>query len=448
ACFSALALVALAGTQLASAAPVVDADAVGIQYVPRQVDWNAVDWSKVNWNAINWQSVFSSAQQPAAQNTAVQQAAPASTPAAVEITPAAAAPSPVAAAVSSVVAPVEAAVTSVAATVVKPVAAVVTPAEAAVNSAIAAVSSAIAAATTPDEDTYTSAAVETLPAANTPSTPSSGSLWGLTYSPYNTDGSCPDVGSVTSQLQKISALTGNIRLYSTDCSQMRNALQAISSSNINMGIHAGIWITDGASRMQSDLDEFVAAAKQYDSSLIKGVSVGNEDISKGMSEATLIGYINQVRSRLQSEGLGHIPVYTTEQDAHFTSAIAAACDLVQVNIYSIFDSIFTSVDASVQSVIQRADNIKKNVAGGKPVRFGETGWASGGSTGASPLSLANEIAYVQKFKCAAATAGYDYFYFEAKDALWKQGQAQSEQSFGLFSSNFVQKFDFGLLNLC
>ncbi|KAJ2449765.1 hypothetical protein EV183_004711 [Coemansia sp. RSA 2336] len=273
-------------------------------------------------------------------------------------------------------------------------------------------------------------------------------LWGLTYSPYNIDGSCPDLAAVSSQLQKIAQVTGNIRLYSTDCSQLRLAVQAVKNNHLGLTIHPGIWISDGASRMQSDLDEFVSVVKQYGSDTIDGLSVGNEDISKGMSESTLIGYINQVRSRLQAEGLGHIPIYATEQDAHFTSSLANACDLVQVNLHTIFDAAFTSIDASAKSVIKRADAVKINVSNGKLVRIGETGWSSSGNTGPSPLSLANEIAYAQKFKCAAASAGYEYFYFEAKNAQWKKGAVASEQNFGIFSADFVPKFDFNLLSSC
>ncbi|KAJ2542604.1 hypothetical protein GGF49_002750 [Coemansia sp. RSA 1853] len=469
ACLSSIALAALASTQVVSAAPVAGSakligrdDAAGIQYVPGSVDWDKVDWSQVNWSAVswdavNWQSVFSSEQPPIytseAPVSSTQSQPPSAAPAPTSAVPAppSVVPAPVPPSVvpqPSKTAPVPAP-TSV---VPPPPTAAPTPAPSPKPQPSTSPSPSPSPKPSP-EPVYTSEStpepVTSSPAAPEPEKPaSSGSLWGLTYSPYNTDGSCPDVGTVTSQLQKVAGVTGNIRLYSTDCSQLRNALQAISSSNLNLGIHAGLWISDGESRMQSDLDEFIAATKQYDSSLVKGVSVGNEDLSKGMSESTLIGYINQVRARLQSEGLGHIPVYATEQDAHFTKAIAAVCDVVQVNIYSIFDSIFTSVDSSVKSVIQRADNIRNNVAGGKPVRFGETGWSSAGSTGPSPLSLTSEIAYVQKFKCAAAAAGYDYFYFEAKDALWKQGQALSEQSFGIFGHDFVQKFDFGLLNLC
>ncbi|KAJ2891389.1 hypothetical protein IWW38_003638 [Coemansia aciculifera] len=257
-----------------------------------------------------------------------------------------------------------------------------------------------------------------------------------------------NVNTVAGQLQKVATVASHIRLYSSDCSQLSNALQAIQSNNIALDVYAGIWLTAGPTRMQADLDQFVAAAKTHGTGLIKGLSVGNEDVSNGMSEATLIAYIGQVRARLQAEGLSGIPVYTTEQDAKFSRALAAASDVVQVNIYSMFDGYFANMDASVQSVIQRANNVKNNVAGGKLVRFGESGWSSAGNTGPSPLTLANEIAFAQKFKCAAAAAGFEYFYFEAKDALWKAGAVLSEQNFGIFNAAFVPKFDFSLLNSC
>ncbi|KAJ2852322.1 hypothetical protein IWW36_000465 [Coemansia brasiliensis] len=467
ACISSWLLAAIAGSQLVSAAPIAAIsggvglagrdNGIAVDYVPASVDWSKVDWSQVNWSAVNWdavnwQSVFSSRDTiPSPSETtyssaqdqldsAVAISAPVSDPApelpskAPEPSSAAPEPSPVAPEPSPVVP--------------EPSPAVPKPSSAAPEPSPP-------APTTTSKPEYTSSSPPPKPepstsAAPEPETPSNsgGSLWGLTYSPYNTDGSCPDLATVSSQLKKIAQVTGNIRLYSTDCSQLRLAVQAIKNNNIGLTIHPGIWVSEGAARMQSDLDEFVSVVKQYGSDIIDGLSVGNEETSKGMSESTLIGYINQARSRLQAEGLGHIPVFTTEQDAHFTSSLASVCDLVQVNIYSVFDSIFTSIDASVKSVIQRADNIRNNVAGGKPVRFGETGWSSAGNTGPSPLSLVNEIAYAQKFKCAAASAGYDYFYFEAKNALWKQGEPDSEQNFGIFSADFVPKFDFGLLNYC
>ncbi|KAJ2536733.1 hypothetical protein EV175_006781, partial [Coemansia sp. RSA 1933] len=249
-------------------------------------------------------------------------------------------------------------------------------------------------------------------------------------------------------LTTVAGVTSNIRLYSTDCSQLRNAVQAIKNANLNLSIYGGIWLSSGDARVQSDLAEFISVAKTYGTSYIKGVSVGNEQLSNGMSESTLIGYINSVRSQLKSAGLGSIPVYATEEDGAYTTGVAAVSDVVQINVYSIFDSTYTSIDASVAEVIQRANKVKTNIAGGKAVRFGETGWSSAGSTGPSPLSLANEISYAQKFKCAADAANFDYFYFEAKNANWKSGADASEQSFGIFNSDYTPKFSFSLLNSC
>ncbi|KAJ1965224.1 hypothetical protein GGI12_000912 [Dipsacomyces acuminosporus] len=274
-------------------------------------------------------------------------------------------------------------------------------------------------------------------------------LWGVNFSPYNIDFSCPDPNAMAHQLKKLAAVTSNIRLYATDCSQLANSVKAIVDNNIGIGVYAGIWISDGPGRMKTDLDEFVAVAKQHKSSgVIKGVSVGNEDISKGMSEAALIGYINQVRSRLKAEGLGGIPVYTTEQDALFSANVAAASDIVQVNIYSMFDNYYKSMDASVDSVLQRAIRIRNNIARGKPVRFGESGWASAGNAGPCPLSLDFEKQYAKKFRCAARKAGFEYFYFEAKNANWKKNVPERERNFGLFDHNFNPKFDFGFLDSC
>ncbi|KAJ2156222.1 hypothetical protein GGF46_005342 [Coemansia sp. RSA 552] len=436
ACLTIVATALASSALFATAAPVPRAqDPLAVRFVPGNVDWDKVDWDKVDWAAVDWSSVFSTRSLPTTPYQTPYQtpysssvdippppAPPTTTPAIDEPSPT---PKPKPEPESQPAPEPESQPAPEPET--KPA---------------------------PEPESQPAPEQESQPAPEPESQPqpqppaySSGALWGLTYSPYNDDGSCPDVGTVAAQLQKVQAVTSNIRLYSTDCSQLRSAAQAISEGKLGLSIHAGIWVRDGGGRMQSEIDEFVALAKQY-GSIIKDVSVGNEEISNGISEATLIGYINKVRARLQAEGLGSIPVYTTEQDAKFTPAMAAACDLVQVNIYSIFDSIFTSVSSSVQSVIQRADSIRDAVAGGKKVRFGETGWSSAGNTGPSPLTLANQLRYMQMFRCAAAAANYEYFYFEAKDALWKKGQPQCEQNFGVFSSAFTQKFNLNLLGSC
>ena len=269
-----------------------------------------------------------------------------------------------------------------------------------------------------------------------------GCLWGATYSPYNTNGTCPDANKVAQDLQTVSSVAQNIRLYSTDCSQLKSALSAVDSG-IQLGIYAGIWVSSGATRFQQDLNEFVEAVKACSNKkCVQGVSVGNEELfNNNMSESQLVDYINQVRDRLKQEGLD-IPIYTTDTDDKFTSDLANACDVVQVNIYSMFDKTYTSINDSVTSVFTRFDALKQKInIPNKPFRIGETGWSSSGSTGVVPTSLELEQQYHDSFVCQANAKGMEYFCFEAKDADWKQGAAQIEKTSGLFKSDFTSKID-------
>ncbi|KAJ2465011.1 hypothetical protein GGI02_004823, partial [Coemansia sp. RSA 2322] len=387
---------ALAAAAVVSAAPLaqnnepasLNHNVLEVRFNPALVDWSKVDWSKVNWSQvdwsqINWSSVFSSSQQNVVAVPTPQPVVPNPPPVVAPVvqTTSSAAPAPIPVSTSTAVVPPAPAPQPTSSTVhALPPAPVAH--DASIVSTPPVVSVAVSSTPAPPAPSSTPVTVPNNGGASSGGRP----LWGLNYSPYNTDGSCPDVNAVAAQLQKVASVASHIRLYSTDCSQLSNALQAITSNKIALDVYAGIWLTAGAARMQADLDQFVAAAKTFGTGLIKGVSVGNEDVSNGMSEATLIGYINQVRARLQAEGLGGIPVFTTEQDARFSKALAAVSDVVQINVYSIFDGVYVDIDASVQSVIQRANNIRNNVAGGKPVRFGESGWASAGNTGPSPLS--------------------------------------------------------------
>ncbi|PVU98931.1 hypothetical protein BB559_001157 [Furculomyces boomerangus] len=279
----------------------------------------------------------------------------------------------------------------------------------------------------------------------------SNAFWGLTYSPYNTDGSCPDYNKVLNDLRIVQSATRRIRLYSTDCSQLENVIKAITENGLSLDVYAGIWVSNGDDRMNSEIDEFIRVANEYGSDNIKGLSVGNEEIYKGsMNDDMIVQRVNSARKKINSAGLGNIPVYTTDTDAAFTQKMADASDVVQINIYTIFDNNFVSMDKSVQSAIDRAMNVKNNLLRGsnKQIRIGETGFSSGGSTGSQSGSLQKEIDYAKTFVCKAASVGLEYFYFEAKDAKWKAGESELEQNFGVFDENYKPKFDFSQIGNC
>ncbi|KAJ1674181.1 hypothetical protein EV182_003797 [Spiromyces aspiralis] len=270
-------------------------------------------------------------------------------------------------------------------------------------------------------------------------------LWGLNYSPYNDDGSCPAIDKVASDLKTISEVTSRIRLYATDCNQLRFAAEAITKNKLQMEIYAGIWISDGDDRFKKELDEFVQVAKS-NKDIIKGVSVGNEELYKNsMDEGKLIGYINTVRQRLQQENLKSIPVYTTETSIKYTRKLADNSDVVQANIYSIFNSgSYTSIQDSVKAVFQEYDRLRDLLKTDKVIRIGESGWSSNcaGSGLTAPCSVQLEQEYFKEFVCNANSKKIEYFYFEVKDAIWKGNAPPVEENFGIYDANYNPKFSF------
>ncbi|OLY81208.1 putative glucan endo-1,3-beta-glucosidase btgC [Smittium mucronatum] len=279
-------------------------------------------------------------------------------------------------------------------------------------------------------------AVSAVPA--TASTYQGGQVFnGMTYSPYNSDGSCPDLATVSTQLTFLSKYTSSIRLYSTDCNQLAFVLQAISQSSLPLKVHAGVWASSGVDRANSEIDTVVSlVSNSAYSGIVADVSVGNEVIYGNLlTESQLISLINSAKSKLASANVS-IPVYTTEVDSSMTAGLIAAIDLVQVNLQTMFDATYTSISDSVDSIFTRLDNVKA-ISNGKTVRIGEVGYCHAGQVGAQVGSPDSQSQYIQAFTCKAKSLGVSYFIFEALDATWKTGSSLAEQSFGIFSRSLV-----------
>ncbi|KAJ1803703.1 hypothetical protein LPJ56_006895, partial [Coemansia sp. RSA 2599] len=180
-----------ASSMVVSAAPVPQkiGNAIGVAYNNLiEIDFNP---ATIDWNQINWSSVFAAEEQKQQQQRQIVSSQASSAPvAAFTPTPetsettkeAPVAPSPVPAPVPAPAPAPEP-----------------TPAPA-------------PAATTSEPEPTSSAAPENVPEQNNGGSSGNSLLWGLNYSPYNTDGSCPDVNAVAGQLAKVAAVTKNIRL--------------------------------------------------------------------------------------------------------------------------------------------------------------------------------------------------------------------------------------------
>ena len=120
---------------------------------------------------------------------------------------------------------------------------------------------------------------------------------GITYSPYNADGSCKSSSQVASDLQTLKDYPV-IRLYGTDCDQVANVLQNKASSQ---KVFLGVYFID---QIQSSIDTMSAAIKQYGSwDDVVSVSIGNELVNSNQATPAQVGqYVATGRAALTAAG--------------------------------------------------------------------------------------------------------------------------------------------------
>ncbi|MGR3309591.1 MAG: glycosyl hydrolase family 17 protein [Candidatus Brocadiales bacterium] len=237
---------------------------------------------------------------------------------------------------------------------------------------------------------------------------------GLNFSPY-IDGQDPNLGSVISEeqlrarMEIIAPYTEWIRTFGSS-----SGLEKAGVVAHDMGLKAaiGAWLSSNLSANDREISNLITAAKagQVDMAI-----VGSEVMLRGdLSEAQLIGYINQVKAEVPS-----IPVTTADVYGEILShpAVVSAVDVVLVNYYPYWEGI--RVECAIAAIHDQHQQVTA-VAGGKPVIVSETGWPSGGNrVGDAIPSPENASFYFLNFVSWARTNNVPYFYFEAFDETWK-----------------------------
>ncbi|OQR87879.1 glycoside hydrolase [Achlya hypogyna] len=206
----------------------------------------------------------------------------------------------------------------------------------------------------------------------------------------------------------------------------------------NLLVYAGIWVR--GPDYNKDVQAAIDGAKRHPSN-VKAVFVGNEDLSNGWSVGQLLGAIRDVRGRFQAAGLGYIKIGTVQIDGDLLAhpEVAAACDVVGVNIHPFFGGAPVSWTNPIMDVDARWNAIYAKF-GNKAV-ITETGWPfAGGSFGQHIASYANAINYFNAFRNWANTKGGDLpVYFMYHDNQFKGG---FEANFAVADANANWKFDF------
>jgi exo-beta-1,3-glucanase (GH17 family) len=299
---------------------------------------------------------------------------------------------------------------------------------------------------------YTSPApalpVSTSPAAPAPPAPpatstsnnggklgNSGKKWAITYSPYQNNGQCKDAGTVTSDIEAISAAGyTSVRVYSTDCSSLQNIGSACATYGLQMII--GVFINEsGCSGAAEQVTEIVAWA-QWD--LVELIVIGNEAIFGGFTTASeLAEFIVTSKSSFASAGYTG-PCTTTEPLNIWQESVDVLCEVVDVvgcNIHAYFNGDVepSGAGAFVSGQLDLVDGLCEGKYG---INL-ETGWPSAGNCiGVSCPGPAEQLAALESL---AESVGGKSVVLSFFDDEWKDnGDCACEQHWGI--SEIVTEF--------
>ena len=274
-----------------------------------------------------------------------------------------------------------------------------------------------------------SAPAQTSAVVSTGSAASAGSagVKGVTYSPYNADGTCRSADQVAQDLSQLTAYP-TIRLYGVDCNQVANVLKAKAASQ---KVFLGVFFVD---QIQSGVDTMKAAIDQYGSwDDVVSVSIGNELVNGGQATPAQVGqYIATGRSALESAGYsGPVVSVDTFIAVINNPELCKYSDYMAVNAHAFFDKNTVAADSG-EWLLQQIQRVWTACDGTKDVVITESGWPSKGETyGVAVPSKDNQKAAVSAI---TSVCGDSTYLFTAFNDLWKaDGEYGVEKWFGVHS---------------
>ncbi|KAJ2700061.1 glycoside hydrolase 3 protein [Coemansia sp. IMI 203386] len=266
---------------------------------------------------------------------------------------------------------------------------------------------------------------------------------GLSYNPKQlTTGECPTVNTVKDDLKVLSAYTNQVRIYSVnDCNQGEPVLRAME--NTNWKVQLGLWVSDVEEVFEKDRDELIRLAGVFDfKKQVSAVIVGNEAIYREeQNSAQMAAKVKDVKAALTKAGLSSIPVTVSETWPYYDKTLIDAVDYVNVHAFPFWEG--TKIEDAQDKMFGHIYDIQ-NLAGGKKVVVGETGWPdAGGNFEDAVPSLKNEHQYMKEFICRANLEKIEYIWFSAFDEAWKPvtNASDVETHWGILKGDKTPKFD-------
>lgn len=251
---------------------------------------------------------------------------------------------------------------------------------------------------------------------------------GITYSPYNADGTCKSADQVASDFSQLQGYS-NIRLYGVDCNQVENVLKAKSSSQ---KLFLGIYFVD---QIQAGVDTMKAAIDAYGSwNDVTTVSIGNELVNGNQASPSQVGsYVAQGRAALAAAGYnGPVVSVDTFIAVINNPELCQYSDYMAVNAHAFFDQNTAAADSG-KWLLQQIQRVWTACDGKKDVVITESGWPSRGDTyGIAVPSKANQKAAVDSI---TQVCGSSTYLFTAFNDYWKaDGFLNCEKYWGVLDN--------------
>ncbi|CZT53255.1 related to glucanase [Rhynchosporium secalis] len=269
-----------------------------------------------------------------------------------------------------------------------------------------------------------------------PTYPSGGesSGFGLSYSPYNSDGTCKSLDQIQQDFKSIPNEYGLIRTYGTDCNQVANVLSIVKERKSKL--FAGIF---ELANLPGQVATIVKAANG-DWSSFHTISVGNELVDGGVAASTVVAAIGTVRGLLKEAGYtGYVVTVDTLVASRANPSLCDASDYCAVNCHPYFDGKVAAKDAGKFLTAQIPTLQEKLANKNQKIVVTETGWPwQGLPNGAAVATLSNQADAISSIKGAYASHPEDVILFTAFNTMWKKSSAtqfEAEPYWGMGGTN-------------
>ncbi len=239
-----------------------------------------------------------------------------------------------------------------------------------------------------------------------------GGVHGICFSPYLEGQDIGDVLSdsqIRQRMQVISPHTGWVRSFS--CVDGNEIIPKVARE-YGLKTMVGAWISDDQAQNDKEIEALIDLAKQ---GLVDLAVIGNEVLLRNeLSEAQILGYINQVKQALPDITVSYVDAYYQFIER---PALAEACDVILANCYPFWEG--CHIDHAT-TYLNHMHKVTQQAVNGKKVIITETGWPNQGENNQEAQPTAdNAMKYFISANKWAQDAGVELFYFSSFDESWK-----------------------------